>query len=107
MTQPHLLLQRLDEIGQSLVQSGHALALIGLGSVGEELHRLDEYSDLDFFAIVETGYKRHYIENLEWLSALRPIVYHFRNSDDGIYPVQSQIALLRIETMNREARQER
>ena len=29
---PQFLLQRLTEIGQSLEQSGHALALIGLGS---------------------------------------------------------------------------
>lgn len=80
---PQSLVKRLDEIGGSLAQSGGALALIGLGSVGEELHRLDEYSDLDFFAIVETGYKRHYIENLEWLSRLAPIAYHFLNSPDG------------------------
>ena len=79
----HHLLIRLDKIGQSLAQSGHALALIGLGSVGEELHRLDEYSDLDFFAIVEPGYKSHYIKNLDWLSRLAPIVYHFLNSPDG------------------------
>ena len=50
-----LLLQRLDEIGGSLAQSGHALALLGLGSVGEELHRLDQYSDIDFFVIVDPG----------------------------------------------------
>jgi hypothetical protein len=77
------LLTRLDEIGQSLAQSGHALALIGLGSVGEELHRLDDYSDLDFFVLVETGYKRHYIEKLDWLSKLAPIAYYFLNSPDG------------------------
>jgi len=81
--QPHPLLTRLDEIGQSLAQSGHAIALIGLGSVGEELHRLDDYSDLDFFAIVETGYKRRYIKNLDWLSNLASIAYHFLNSPDG------------------------
>jgi len=80
---PQDILTRLAEIGQSLAQSGHALALLGLGSVGEELHRLDEYSDLDFFAIVEPGYKRHYIENLDWLSRLAPIAYHFLNSPDG------------------------
>ncbi len=80
---PQSLLKRLDEIGGALAQSGHALALIGLGSVGEELHRLDEYSDLDFFAIVEDGYKRHYIEDLDWLSRLAPIAYHFLNSPDG------------------------
>jgi hypothetical protein len=79
----HNLLKRLDEIGDSLSQSGHALALIGLGSVGEELHRLDDYSDLDFFAIVEDGCKQRYMENLDWLSALCPIAYCFPNTDDG------------------------
>ena len=80
---PDILLTRLNQIRQSLAHSGHALALIGLGSVGEELHRLDEYSDLDFFAIVETGYKRRYIDNLDWLGNIAPIAYHFLNSPDG------------------------
>jgi len=40
------LLTRLDNIGRDLAQSDHALALLGLGSVGLELDRLDAYSDL-------------------------------------------------------------
>jgi hypothetical protein len=83
MTETKALLKRLDEIGQSLAQSGHALALLGLGSVGLELERLDAYSDLDFFAVVEPGYKRAFLENLDWLSALCPVAYRFPNTDDG------------------------
>ena len=79
----HTLLTRLDEIGKSLERSEHALALIGLGSVGLDTHRLDAWSDLDFFAIVETGYKQEYIQDLGWLSALGPLVYTFRNTVDG------------------------
>jgi lincosamide nucleotidyltransferase B/F len=77
------LLARLDEIGKSLEKSGRGLALIGLGSVGAELTRLDEYSDLDFFAIVEPGYKQAFIENLDWLESIHPIGYCFQNSPDG------------------------
>lgn len=77
------MLQRLDEIGGSLAQSDHALALIGLGSAGAETDRMDEYSDIDFFAIVEPGYKQSYIQNIDWLSKLGPIAYHFLNTDDG------------------------
>jgi lincosamide nucleotidyltransferase B/F len=77
------LLYRLDEIGLSLERSGHALALLGLGSVGLELDRLDAYSDLDFFAIVEQGYKQAYIDSLQWLSDVHPITYQFRNTEDG------------------------
>lgn len=78
-----LLLSRLDAIGHSLENSGHALALIGLGSVGLELDRLDAYSDLDFFVIVEAGYKRNYLEDLRWLSDVNPIAYCFANTKDG------------------------
>jgi hypothetical protein len=78
-----LLLSRLNEIGASLARSNKAVALIGLGSVGSEVDRLDEFSDLDFFAIVEPGYKAEFIENLDWLGAICPIVYSFRNTPDG------------------------
>jgi lincosamide nucleotidyltransferase B/F len=77
------LLNRLEAIGQSLEKSNHALALIGLGSVGTELERLDEYSDLDFFAIVEDGHKAHYIQDLSWLSDIAPVAYQFQNTVDG------------------------
>lgn len=78
-----LLLARLEAIGHSLAQASHALALIGLGSVGAELQRLDDYSDLDFFAVVEPGHKSAFIHQLDWLSCVHPIAYAFRNSADG------------------------
>jgi hypothetical protein len=83
MPDPTLLLERLEAIGQSLKQSGHGLALLALGSVGIEQARLDRYSDLDFFAIVEPGYKQQFITNLGWLEQLHPVTYAFRNTDDG------------------------
>ena len=70
MSAPAVLLERLDRIGESLRDSGHALALIGLGSVGLERERLDAHSDLDFFAIVEPGHKARYIERLQLDSSL-------------------------------------
>lgn len=79
-----LLLARLDDIGRSLERSRHALALIGLGSVGIELERLDQYSDIDFFALVEKGYKQHYLDSLNWLeSAACHIAFCYRNTVDG------------------------
>ena len=81
--EPALLLRRLGEIGASLERSGHALALIGLGSVGMDLQRLDAWSDLDFFAIVETGHKQEYLQNLSWLTDLAPVSFFFKNTVDG------------------------
>jgi lincosamide nucleotidyltransferase len=77
------LLQRLDEIGQSLAQTEGALAMLGLGSVGRELARLDDHSDLDFFVIVEPGYKGRFISELDWLSRIQPVAYAFQNTVDG------------------------
>ena len=82
-TRPALLLARLDDIGAALRDSGHALALIALGSVGLERERLDQYSDLDFFVIVDPGCKARYIDRLDWLEAAAPLAWHFRNTVDG------------------------
>jgi hypothetical protein len=78
-----LLLKRLDTIGRALGESGHAMALIGLGSVGRETARLDAWSDLDFFVIVDPGHKARYLDTLDWLAAAHPLVWHFRNTVDG------------------------
>jgi hypothetical protein len=77
------LLARLEAIARSLEATGHGLALIGLGSVGRETARLDEWSDLDFFAIVEPGHKAQLLDDLGWLAAAGPLVWHFRNTVDG------------------------
>lgn len=77
------LLYRLEEIGESLKKSNNAVALIGLGSVGNEISRIDEYSDLDFFAVVKDGHKQNYINDLSWLSDICALAYVFRNTGDG------------------------
>lgn len=83
MDRKERLLARLSDIARALENSEQALALIGLGSVGVELNRLDDYSDLDFFAIVDQGSKRRFIENLDWLSSVCRIAYHYQNTPDG------------------------
>ncbi len=83
MPTPQQLLARLDAIGQALAASGHGLALLGLGSVGLERERLDQWSDLDFFALVEPGSKQQFLADLSWLAAIQPISYAFQNTVDG------------------------
>ena len=80
---PQRLLRRLDELGAELARRGDAIALIGLGSVGVDLDRLDDHSDLDFFAIVEDGAKQAYLDSIDWLEALCPVEFDFPNSVDG------------------------
>jgi lincosamide nucleotidyltransferase len=83
MHKRELLLRRLEEIGRSLQASGRALALLGLGSVGLQTARLDEFSDLDFFVVARDGAKASFLESLEWLAAAAPIAYAYRNTADG------------------------
>jgi len=79
----HKLLRRLDDIGSYLANCEDTLGLLGLGSVGIEINRLDQYSDLDFFLIVKKGSKSKYLDSLFWLSDVYPLVYSFRNTVDG------------------------
>jgi len=77
------LLGRLDQIGRALAESGRGLALLALGSCGRELDRLDEHSDLDFFAVVVPGAKAAFLDDLGWLARIRPIAFSYRNTPDG------------------------
>lgn len=83
MNDPQSLLDRLDAIGRSLAARPDALALLGLGSVGQERERLDAWSDLDFFALVAEGRKAAFLEDLGWLAQVAPVAYVFRNTPDG------------------------
>ncbi|WP_410503097.1 hypothetical protein RIF24_07600 [Exiguobacterium acetylicum] len=83
MTHRDALLERLDAIGQTIAQTGDALVLLGLGSVGQELERLDDYSDLDFFVIAKSGKKVRFIEQLDWLENAHPLHFQFQNTQDG------------------------
>jgi hypothetical protein len=80
---PERLLQRLEALGSVLAGRGDAIALIGHGSVGIDLHRLDEHSDLDFFVIVAADAKQRYLDSIDWLEALNPVMYSFENTVDG------------------------
>src|SRR5687768_14644330 len=73
------LLGRLDAIGAHLSSRGDALAVMGLGSVGVDRHRLDEHSDVDFFVVVEDEAKQRYLDSIDWLEAVHGVAYSFVN----------------------------
>jgi hypothetical protein len=78
------LLAFLDRLGAVLADRGDAVALLGLGSVGLDLHRIDEHSDADFFVVVDDEAALHrYLTDIDWLEAAQPVVWSFENSDAG------------------------
>lgn len=78
---PTRLLDLLDRIGSVLARRGDAVALLGVGSVGTDLHRLDEHSDADFWVIVEDP--APYLQDLTWLEEAATIAWSFPQSHDG------------------------
>ncbi|MEO7236587.1 MAG: hypothetical protein ABIW80_14595 [Lapillicoccus sp.] len=104
---PERLLAFLDRLGAELDRRGDAVALLGLGSVGRDLHRLDEHSDADFFVIVDDVETRdRYIADIGWLEAAHPVVWSFENSQhgrkallaDGLFAEYAVFALSDLET---------
>jgi hypothetical protein len=86
---PDRLLAGLDAIAVSLSTNPQALALLALGSCGVERERLDAWSDLDFFVIVEESAKQDFIANLDWLTTGAPRVFTHRNTVDGYKTLDS------------------
>ena len=83
-TVPERLLAFLDRLGGELERRGDAVALLALGSVGRDLHRLDEHSDADFFVVVDDAEARdRYVNGTDWLEAAQPVRWSFENSADG------------------------
>ena len=81
---PARLMAFLDRLGDVLAERGDAVALLGLGSVGRDLHRLDEHSDADFFVVVDDATARQrYLDEVDWLEAAHPVAWSFENSPVG------------------------
>ncbi|MDX2176953.1 MAG: hypothetical protein SF028_10850 [Candidatus Sumerlaeia bacterium] len=83
MPSPALLLRRLDDIARSLAARPDTHALLALGSVGAERERLDQFSDLDFFAVVDEAAKPAYLAEIDWLHDAHPVAWSFKNTKDG------------------------
>jgi lincosamide nucleotidyltransferase len=78
------LVSRLESLSNRLAEDPRVLGLLGLGSIGAELSRMDEYSDLDFFLIVQEGTKGAFLESPNWLDLEEAqITWSFKNTVDG------------------------
>lgn len=59
-----------------------ALALLATGSAGLNPQDVDAYSDLDLLIVTTGTAGAQLLENLDWLSAVEPIIYRFRYNGD-------------------------
>ena len=77
------LKETLETLSISAQKSPHTIALVGAGSAGAEISRMDEFSDIDFFLIVEDGYSSDFINDNSWFGNQLPIVFAFRDTEHG------------------------
>ena len=78
-----IIQETLESLSRAAQKSSHAIALVGAGSAGAEIARMDQYSDIDFFLIVEDGFSSGFINDNSWFGRDLPIVFAFRDTDHG------------------------
>lgn len=78
-----IIQETLESLSGAAQKSSHAIALVGAGSAGAEVARMDQYSDIDFFLIVEDGFSSEFINDNSWFGRDLPIVFAFRDTDHG------------------------
>ncbi len=79
-----IILERLGQVVESVKNTHDALAFFALGSIGKEIERMDEFSDLDFFVICKPDKKARFIEHVDWLTSICPAAFYFQNTKDGL-----------------------
>lgn len=75
--------ETLDLLAKAAAKSIHSIALLGAGSVGAELARVDQFSDIDFFLIVDEGFSAEFINDNSWFGQELPIAFQFRDTQHG------------------------
>ena len=74
----------LDRLATTLGERGDVVAVLSLGSTGMQLDRFDDFSDLDFFVIVDDlGVKRSFLDDIGWLESTGDIAFSFVNDQNG------------------------
>ena len=86
-------IQRFNAIIKLNQHKKEVLAFIGLGSM-HDLSRLDRYSDIDFFIMVQTQHdKKRYMEDISWLE-VHPIIFLYIETRDGLKVIYEDGILL-------------
>ena len=85
--------KRFNEIIQLNQHKEDVFAFIGLGSM-HDLSRLDAYSDIDFFIIVQSQHdKKRYMGDMSWLE-VQPIIFSYIETKDGLKVIYDDGILL-------------
>lgn len=96
MSSNHLLEQFVDfsnRLRDNLATRDEVLGLVLVGSTAE-LHRVDEWSDHDFFVVTKPGFAEQMRQDLSWLPDFEDIVMSPRETAHGLKVVYSNAQVL-------------
>ena len=68
----------------NLANRTDVLGLVAVGSMAERDYMPDEWSDHDFYVIVQSGRQDSYRDNYDWLPSAEEIVWAFRETVHGV-----------------------
>ena len=71
------------QLQANLTADVRVLGLVGLGSMADKSRR-DEYSDHDFYVIVQSGQQEAFRQDLSWLPDVEQIAFQFRETEHGL-----------------------
>jgi lincosamide nucleotidyltransferase len=75
--------ETISLLAEAAQSATNTIALVGAGSAGVELSRMDQYSDIDFFLIVEDGCSANFIDENTWFEKYLPVNFWFRDTAHG------------------------
>jgi hypothetical protein len=79
-----------DQLQQSIEQNPRVIGLMAAGSMARSSHEPDEWSDHDFWVVVEPGEEGQFVTRTDWLPDGDQIVLYFRHPVYGalkaLYP---------------------
>lgn len=73
-----------EQLKQNLENDSRVIGLVAAGSMAQTHHQPDEWSDHDFFVIVESGQQEDFRQNLHWLPDSENIVLSYRETEHGL-----------------------
>jgi hypothetical protein len=79
----HPYLVRLDSVAAHLSTRPDVVAVLGLGSAGEQTDRFDDHSDLDMFVVVDEGCQQQFVDDVGWLEPAGAVAWSFLNEPNG------------------------
>lgn len=78
----------------NLATDSRVLGLVAAGSMAQQDYQPDQWSDHDFFVVVQAGMQPHFRQNLQWLPQHEDIALSFPETEHGVKVVYKSGHLL-------------